>query len=129
MTNANGIKRGDALILVGTRKGGFILSSDESRKDWKLSGPFNDYGNVFHMVYDSRNGGTALAAVNSEIWGSGVQVSHDLGATWSDAESNPKMSDGSGQTVSQLWHIEPGRESEPGALIPRRRAGVAVQEP
>ena len=116
MSDANGIKRGDALILVGTRKGGFILSSDESRRDWKLSGPFNDYGDVFHMVYDSRNGGTVLSAVNSIMWGPGVQMSHDLGATWSDAERNPKVSDGSGRAVSQLWHIEPGRESEPGVL-------------
>lgn len=62
------------------------FSSDNSRKDWNLSGPFNDYGDVFHMVYDFRNGGTILSAVNSNIWGTGVQVSHDLGSTWSDAK-------------------------------------------
>ncbi len=49
------------------------FSSDKSRKDWNLSGPFNDYGDVFHMVYDFRNGGTILSAVNSNIWGTGVQ--------------------------------------------------------
>ncbi len=32
-------RRGDVLVLVGTRKGVFILSSDLSRKDWSLYGP------------------------------------------------------------------------------------------
>ena len=38
------------------------------------------------MVYDSRNGGTVVSAVNSMFWGANVQLSHDWGATWSDAE-------------------------------------------
>ena len=116
MATANSVNRGDVAILVGTRKGGFILSSDRSRRDWSLSGPFNDHGDVFHMVYDSRNGGSVVSAVNSNFWGANVQISHDWGATWSDAESNPRMSDGSGRTLNRLWHVEPGRADEPGVM-------------
>ena len=73
-------KSGEVVVLVGTRKGGFILSSAPSRREWSLSGPFNDHGDVFHMVYDSRNGGTVVSAVNSMFWGANVQLSHDWGA-------------------------------------------------
>ena len=111
-----GVKSGDVVVMVGTRKGGFILSSDRTRRDWLLSGPFNDHGDVFHMVYDSRNGGTVVSAVNSMFWGANVQLSHDWGATWLDAEQNPRMSDGSDRTLERLWHVEPGRNNEPGVM-------------
>lgn len=39
MTSSSGPKRGDVLVLVGTRKGGFILSSDASRRQWSASEP------------------------------------------------------------------------------------------
>ncbi len=116
MAAAHSIERGDVAVLVGTRKGGFILSSDQSRREWSLSGPFNDHGDVFHMVYDSRNGGTVVSAVNSNFWGANVQLSHDWGATWSDAERSPRMSDGSGRTLDRLWHVEPGRSDELGVM-------------
>ena len=36
-------------VLVGTRKGGFILSSDDKRKKWDVSGPFFAGWEIYHM--------------------------------------------------------------------------------
>mgnify|MGYP000415634547 CR=1 FL=1 len=39
MTQGSSAKKDDVMVLVGTRKGAFILSSDRSRKNWQVSGP------------------------------------------------------------------------------------------
>ena len=57
-----------------------------------------------------------FAAVNQTVWGPEVQFSHDLGGSWSTAKEQPHFSGDDGRTVSRFWHIEPGRESEPGIL-------------
>jgi len=36
-------------VLVGTRKGAFILSSDGKRKDWQVSGPHFAGWEIYHM--------------------------------------------------------------------------------
>ena len=134
MTQAADAKRGDVLVLVGTKKGAFILSSDPSRKHWSVSEPHFGGGNslrpewvpgspagpsptgdIFHMAYDPRDGGTVFAAVNSIIWGPEIQRSRDLGKTWQSSSEGPRFSGGD-LTVNKVWNIEPGRETEPGAV-------------
>ena len=68
MTTASGAVKGDVLVLVGTRKGCFILSSDKSRRTWDLAGPYCAGSEVFHFVYDPRSG-RAISAVNQMVWG------------------------------------------------------------
>jgi hypothetical protein len=82
MAQTNSIEKGNVMLLVGTRKGAFIVASDNERKDWNVSGPYCDTNDVFHMVYDPRNGGTILAAANDVFFGSQIKISHDLGRTW-----------------------------------------------
>ncbi|HEX5104224.1 MAG TPA: exo-alpha-sialidase, partial [Pirellulaceae bacterium] len=36
-------------VLVGTKKGGFVLSSDAGRKKWSVSGPFFNGWEVYHL--------------------------------------------------------------------------------
>ena len=108
--------KGDILVLVGTRKGAFILSSDNSRKTWQVSGPHSPGSEVFHVSYDPRNGGTVFSAVNEMIWGPSVQRSRDLGATWQSPQEPPRFTSGAADTVSQVWHVEPGRAGEPGSV-------------
>ena len=134
MTQSSEPKRGDVLVLVGTRKGGFILSSDASRKQWSVSEPhfaggepvtfdflpgaptgLGPAGDVFQMSFDPRDGGTILAAINSVIFGPEVQISHDYGKTWQSSSRGPRFSDGD-RTVSKLWYLEPGRVDEPGVV-------------
>ena len=63
--------RGNILLMVGTRKGAFILDSSPDRRDWRLSGPHCPGSDIFHLIYDDRegngNGGTLFAAANHMI--------------------------------------------------------------
>ena len=69
------------LLLVGTRKGCFVLESGEDRGKWKLRGPFCEGWPVYHAVYDEGSG-SIYAAAASEWHGSAVWRSPDLGETW-----------------------------------------------
>jgi hypothetical protein len=76
---------GNVLVLVGTRKGSFFLSSGPDRRHWHLSGPHIPGSDVFHLAWDSRTA-SILAAVNHAIWGPHIEHSRDLGATWTAAK-------------------------------------------
>jgi BNR/Asp-box repeat len=101
-------------IYVGTRKGLFVLASGDERKEWELDGPHLVGWEVFHAVQDPRDG-SVYAATNSFLYGGTVHRSTDLGATWSRAEEIGLPED-SGLKLEKTWHVEPGREDEPGRL-------------
>ena len=69
------------VLLVGTRKGCFVLESDAERRDWNVRGPFCEGWPVYHAIYDA-DSGTIFAAAASEWHGSAVWRSPDLGETW-----------------------------------------------
>ncbi|MDE2686154.1 MAG: exo-alpha-sialidase [Chloroflexota bacterium] len=116
MSQKNRVSKPDVALLVGTRKGAFVLSSDSKRKKWELSEVYCRGGDVYHFVQDRRNGGTVYAAVNYTVWGAEVHISEDLGGTWRTAENPPKFENRGGKTLNKIWHIAPGRASEPGVL-------------
>lgn len=68
----------DVRVLVGTRKGGFILSSDAARENWDVKGPFFKGWNVMHMVFDPRDQ-RLHAAVVHDVFGPSTHFSDDLG--------------------------------------------------
>jgi photosystem II stability/assembly factor-like uncharacterized protein len=88
------------LLLVGTRKGLFILESDEARRDWKLRGPLCEGWPVYHAVYD-RDTGTIYAAAASEWHGSAIWRSRDLGETWTHSSEGLQYSD-DGKKMSKV---------------------------
>jgi photosystem II stability/assembly factor-like uncharacterized protein len=69
------------VLLVGTRKGCFILESAADRRDWKLRGPFCEGWPIYHAVHDPSSG-AIYAAAASEWHGAGVWRSGDLGENW-----------------------------------------------
>jgi photosystem II stability/assembly factor-like uncharacterized protein len=69
------------VLLVGTRKGCFLLESDGDRRDWNLRGPYCEGWPVYHAIYDDSSG-TIYAAAASEWHGSAVWRSPDLGDAW-----------------------------------------------
>src|SRR6266496_2015615 len=68
------------VLLVGTRKGCFVLESDKDRRDWNVRGPLCEAWPVYHAVLDESD--TIYAAAGSEWHGSAVWRSPDLGETW-----------------------------------------------
>ena len=122
MIQAPQARPGDILVLIGTRKGAFLVTGDESRTDWQLAGPFNPGTDVFHLVYDARSGGTIYSASNSMWFGPQVEYTRDLGRTWEQAREQPRFTEKpeyaehDGAAVSRVWHIEAGPGAEPGTL-------------
>jgi photosystem II stability/assembly factor-like uncharacterized protein len=102
------------LVLLGTRKGLFLLEGGDARREWKLEGPFLTGWSVFHAVLDTRDG-TIHAATNSEVYGATVHRSSDRGRTWTRSQELG-LPEESGLTLEKTWHVEPGREGEDGRL-------------
>ena len=69
------------VLLVGTRKGCFILESDGDRRDWAMRGPYCDGWPVYRAIHDPESGALYVAAA-SEWHGAGVWRSPDMGETW-----------------------------------------------
>lgn len=109
------------LVLLGTRKGAFIVESYKRRKTWKTRGPFLEGSSIFHLSFDKRDGKTIYAAVNSGHFGPTVQTTKNFGKTWENAKTPPRFAEGSGLSVENVWHVEPGRAGEPDTVY----AGVA----
>lgn len=105
----------EVCLLVGTRKGAFVFTSDSGRRTWKLAGPYLNGNEIYHMAYDRRNG-TILASVSSGHWGPTVAKSTDLGGDWKISKRPPAFPKGSGLSVARIWQIRPGPEGEPGLV-------------
>jgi len=69
-------------VLVGTRKGAFILTSDGKRKDWKVSGPHFAGWEIYHMKGSPVNPDRIYASQTSGWFGQILQASEDGGKTW-----------------------------------------------
>jgi photosystem II stability/assembly factor-like uncharacterized protein len=109
---------GDALLLIGTMKGAFIMRADASRNEWEVGGPYFPGRAIYALAYDSRNGRNRFwAAVNSPHWGSYLSSSNDLGKSWSEPEAyNIKFPEDTDSALKQIWQITPGNGQEPDTL-------------
>ena len=95
------------VVLVGTRKGLFMLESDADRRDWNIRGPLCEGWPIYHAVHDPVSG-SIYAAAASEWHGAGVWRSGDMGETWTlsseglahSADGDLKLSKVSGLTVA-----------------------------
>lgn len=105
-------------ILVGTRKGAFILASDSSRREWEVSAPILLGNMVHHMMKDPRDGKTILIAARTGHLGPTVFRSMDEGTTWKEATRPPafrKAAEGEkGLVVDHIFWLTPGHKREPG---------------
>ncbi|WP_425099482.1 exo-alpha-sialidase [Tropicibacter sp. S64] len=72
---------GKVIVLAGTSKGLFLLTSDAARQDWAVSGPHCGGWGINHAVGDP-DSGMLWAAGGGEFFGAGVWRSADGGATW-----------------------------------------------
>jgi photosystem II stability/assembly factor-like uncharacterized protein len=84
------------VLLVGTRKGCFVLESDGDRRDWEIRGPFCEAWPIYHAVHDPASG-AIYAAAASEWHGAGVWRSSDLGESWELSSEGLAYGDGEGE--------------------------------
>src|SRR5216683_2695732 len=90
-------------ILLGTKKGAFILESDAARRSWELRGPLCETWPLNHVVADPATG-TIYGGGGNEWFGPAVWKSEDLGATWT--HSSEGLTYGAGETpIKSVWSV------------------------
>ncbi len=103
-------------IWIGTRKGAFVLRSDELRKQWKLTGPQFLGHVIHHIVQDPRSPKSVLIAAKTGHLGPTVFRSNDRGKTWKEAAQPPafrKAADReSARAVERVFWLTPGHASQ-----------------
>jgi hypothetical protein len=105
-------------VLVGTRKGGFILSADGKRDRWEVSGPHFGGWEIYHMKGSPADPNRIYASQSSGWFGQVIQRSSDGGTTW-EPVGNQFAYDGVPGThqwydgtphpweFKRAWHLEP----------------------
>jgi hypothetical protein len=84
-------------LLVGTRKGAFVLTSDGARKDWSIAGPFFAGWEIFHVKASPVDPNRIYASQSSGWFGQVLQRSDDGGRSWKPA-GNKFLYDGDAGT-------------------------------
>jgi len=105
-------------VLVGTRKGAFVLTSDGSRKSWRIEGPHFAGWEIYHVKGSPADPKRLYASQSSGWFGQVLQRSNDGGKTW-EAAGNDFQYEGTTGThtwydgsphpweFKRVWHIEP----------------------
>ena len=88
-------------VLVGTRKGAFVLTSDGSRRDWDISGPHFPGWEIYHVAGSPAEPDRLYASQASGWFGQVVQRSDDGGLTW---EAQGNKFDYEGEVGSHQWY-------------------------
>jgi photosystem II stability/assembly factor-like uncharacterized protein len=113
-------------VLVGTRKGAFILTSDAAREEWDVSGPHFGGWEIYHFTGSPAEPSRLYAAQSTGWFGQVIQRSDDAGATWQTV-GNDFQYDGVPGThqwydgtphpweFARVWHLEPS-SSDPDVV-------------
>ena len=105
-------------VLVGTRKGAFILTADGKREDWKVSGPHFGGWEMYHLKGSPADPNRIYASQTSGWFGQQMQRSNDGGETWEPVGNKfvyegevgtHQFYDGSLRPweFKRVWHLEP----------------------
>jgi hypothetical protein len=105
-------------VLVGTRKGAFILTSDGTRNAWEVKGPFFGGWEIYHMKGSAVDPNRIFASQSTGWFGQLIQRSDDGGETWNPV-GNEFTYEGTTGThqwydgtphpweFARVWHLEP----------------------
>src|SRR5438270_1826691 len=105
-------------LLVGTRKGAFVMTSDEKRERWEVNGPEFAGWEIYHLNASPADPDRIYASQSSSWFGQVLQRSNDGGKTW-EAVGNQFQYDGEAGThtwydgsphpwqFARVWHLEP----------------------
>ena len=105
-------------VLVGTRKGAFILTADGQRKDWQITGPHFGGWEIYHVKGSPVNPDRLYASQTSGWFGQIIQRSNDGGQSWEPVGNKFEYEGATGTHLwydgtnhpwefKRVWHIEP----------------------
>ena len=108
-------------VLVGTKKGAFILAADGARKNWAVSGPLFGGWEMYHLKGSPADPDRLYASQSTGWFGQQIQRSDDGGKTWNPVDhkftydgptGNHLWYDGTPRPweFKRVWHIEPTRD-------------------
>jgi photosystem II stability/assembly factor-like uncharacterized protein len=101
-------------VLVGTRKGAFILSSDGKREKWDVSGPHFAGWEIYHLKGSPANPDRLYASQCSGWFGQIIQRSDDGGKTWhqpGSAKNEPPAPGAPPAGVSNMFVYDASEQS------------------
>jgi photosystem II stability/assembly factor-like uncharacterized protein len=105
-------------VLVGTRKGAFVLTADGTRRDWDVSGPHFAGWEIYHVAGSLADPDRLYASQSSGWFGQVIQRSDDGGRTWEPIDSKFSYDGEVGEhqwydgtprpwQFTRVWHLEP----------------------
>lgn len=107
-------------LLVGTRKGAFLLSSDAARARWTMSEPIFLGNVVHHLIADPNKPQHLLMATRTGHLGPTVFWSSDFGRNWTESTQPPAFPKveppAQGRSVKQTFWLSPGHPSQAGVF-------------
>ncbi|MGH2363415.1 MAG: WD40/YVTN/BNR-like repeat-containing protein [Chloroflexota bacterium] len=105
-------------VLVGTRKGAFVLTSDEGRERWQVNGPHFAGWEMYHLKGSPANPDRVYASQSSGWFGQVLQRSDDGGKNWAPVGNQFTYEGDAGTHLwydgtprpwefKRVWHLEP----------------------
>jgi photosystem II stability/assembly factor-like uncharacterized protein len=105
-------------VLVGTRKGAFVLTADGKRRQWTVDGPHFGGWEIYHLKGSPADPNRIYVSQSTGWHGQVIQRSDDAGKTWEPAgnqftyEGTPgthQWYDGTQHPweFARVWHLEP----------------------
>lgn len=117
MAAANKPERAGVVLLVGTRKGLFVVRSDAARRHWQVEGPRLAGYEIQRAFLDRRVRGAGYALAEHPVWGRHVYRSADAGHSWEPLREIPRHHRDEGpDSIRRMWSIAPGADAEPDTL-------------
>ena len=94
---------GRVTLLVGTKKGAFVVESDADRRSWTVSEPACEGWPIQDISVDAATG-TWYAGAGSPWFGPTVFRSDDRGATWTQSSEGLTYGEG-GPKITAVWNV------------------------
>ena len=115
-------------VLVGTRKGAFVLSADGKRERWKVEGPHFAGWEIYHLKGSPLEPDRLYASQSSGWFGQMIQRSNDGGATWAPVGNSIRLRRHAGH--ASMVRRNPAPLGVRARLAPRalaRRSGYGLR--
>ena len=105
-------------VLVGTKKGAFIITSDGARKKWEINGPHFGGWEMYHLKASPADPDRLYASQSTGWFGQLLQRSNDGGKTWEPVGNKFEYEGETGThqwydgtphpwEFKRVWHVEP----------------------